>query len=126
MVLGIHYNQLRIIERERIMLYRSHGFSVREIGLELGRSPITVSRDLRRNAVSFGSGFYMAHDADWRARRRKRFAGKRFCLKSSELRCAVEEKLRFRCVVSGVDIGSSSIGWGSFSESRVDLSVYLY
>ena len=94
--MGIHYNQLSIVERERIMLYRSHGFSVREIGLEIGRSHSTVSRELRRNEVSRGSGFYLAHDADWRARRRKRLSGKRFCLKSPSLRSAVVEKLRLK------------------------------
>ena len=71
MVMGKRYNQLRIEERERIMVLRAQGKPVREIGLALGRSHSTVVRELSRNRVSLGCEDYLAHQAEWWARRRK-------------------------------------------------------
>lgn len=44
-----HYQHLSIKERESIWEYRIKGKSIREIAKQLGRSPSTVSRELRRN-----------------------------------------------------------------------------
>ena len=44
-----HERYLSLIERERIALVRREGFSIREISRRLGRSPSTISRQLRRN-----------------------------------------------------------------------------
>ena len=94
MVMGKRYNQLRLEEREQIMVLRVQGMSVREIGSVLGRSHSTVVRELSRNRVSVGFTDYLAHQAEWRARRRKQEAGRRERLKKpSWLRSSVREKL---------------------------------
>ena len=41
---------LSFSEREEIALFRAQGLGVREIARRLGRSPSTISRELRRNA----------------------------------------------------------------------------
>ena len=57
-------------EREQIALARARGKGVREIAGQLGRSPSTISRELRRNAATRGGGLeYRAHTAQWHADR---------------------------------------------------------
>ena len=43
---------LSFVEREEIALLRARGSGVREIARQLGRSPSTISRELRRNAAT--------------------------------------------------------------------------
>ena len=45
---------LSFAEREEIALLRAQGLGVREIARQLGRSPSTISRELRRNAATRG------------------------------------------------------------------------
>ena len=45
---------LSFAEREEIALLRASGCGVREIARQLGRSPSTISRELRRNAATRG------------------------------------------------------------------------
>jgi Helix-turn-helix domain len=45
---------LSFAEREEIALLKAHGTGVREMARKLGRSPSTVSRELRRNAATRG------------------------------------------------------------------------
>jgi IS30 family transposase len=60
-------------EREEIAVLKAKGCRVREIARRLGRSPSTISRELRRNAVTRGRGFeYRATTAQWHADRRAR------------------------------------------------------
>ncbi len=47
---------LSFAEREEIALVRARGAGVREIARQLGRSPSTISRELRRNAATRGGG----------------------------------------------------------------------
>ena len=55
-------------ERERISLLRAQGAGVRQIATELGRSPSTISRELRRNAATRGGKLdYRASVAQWKA-----------------------------------------------------------
>jgi transposase, IS30 family len=60
---------LSFAEREEIAILRAGDCSVREIARRLGRSPSTVSRELRRNAAT-RSGYlqYRATTAQWHAR----------------------------------------------------------
>lgn len=44
-----HYMHLRIEDRVALMLMRQSGHSLRAIASALGRSPSTLSRELRRN-----------------------------------------------------------------------------
>jgi IS30 family transposase len=60
-------------EREQIALLRAARRGVREIARQLGRSPSTISRELRRNAATRRGGFeYRATTAQWHADRRAR------------------------------------------------------
>src|SRR5829696_4934707 len=55
-------------EREEIALLRAEGKGVREIAREIGRSPSTISRELRRNAATRGGRLeYRASVAQWKA-----------------------------------------------------------
>ena len=64
---------LSFAEREEIALLRARGAGVREIARQLGRSPSTISRELRRNAAKRGGGLeYRATTAQWHADMRAR------------------------------------------------------
>ncbi len=59
---------LSFAEREEIALLRVQGKGVRQIALALGRSPSTVSRELRRNSATRGGKLdYRASVAQWKA-----------------------------------------------------------
>jgi transposase len=59
---------LSFAEREEIALLRAQGAGVREIARRVGRSPSTISRDLRRNAGTRGGKLeYRASVAQWKA-----------------------------------------------------------
>jgi IS30 family transposase len=62
---------LSFVEREEIALCFARGLGVREIATRLGRSPSTISRELRRNAATRGGhAEYRATTAQWHADRR--------------------------------------------------------
>jgi IS30 family transposase len=64
---------LSLAEREEIALLRARDCGVREIARQLGRSPSTISRELRRNAATRGGRLdYRATTAQWHADRRAR------------------------------------------------------
>src|SRR5215217_3954414 len=59
---------LNFAEREAIALLRAEGCGVREIARWMGRSPSTISRELRRNAATRGGRLdYRASVAQWKA-----------------------------------------------------------
>ncbi len=62
---------LSFVEREEIAMLRARGCGVREIARLVGRSPSTISRELRRNAATRSGSFeYRAMIAQWHADRR--------------------------------------------------------
>lgn len=62
---------LSFAEREEIAIHRAQGIGVREIARRTGRSPSTISRELRRNASTRAYGApYRASTAQWHAERR--------------------------------------------------------
>jgi len=62
---------LSFSEREEIALLRAQESGVREIARRLGRTPSTISRELRRNAATRGGRLaYRASTAQWHAERR--------------------------------------------------------
>jgi hypothetical protein len=78
---------LGFAEREEIALLLAEGCGVREIARWLGRSPSTVSRELRRNAATrSGRLEYRATTAQWHADLRAR--------RPKPARLAVNDKLR--------------------------------
>src|SRR5690625_466845 len=61
---------LSFAEREELALLQAQGRGVREIARCLGRSPSTISRELRRNAATRGGTLaYRATVAQWKAER---------------------------------------------------------
>ncbi|KNE75189.1 Integrase catalytic domain-containing protein (plasmid) [Candidatus Burkholderia crenata] len=61
---------LSFSEREKIALLWAQGYGIREIARRLGRSPSTISRELRRNAATRGGTLiYRATVAQWKAER---------------------------------------------------------
>ena len=62
---------LSFAEREQIAILHAQHAGVREIARRLGRSPSTISRELRRNAATRGGSVdYRAGTAQWHADRR--------------------------------------------------------
>src|SRR5215203_3997335 len=62
---------LSFAEREEIALLKASGCGVREIARRVGRSPSTISREVRRNAATRGGLLeYRATTAQWHADRR--------------------------------------------------------
>lgn len=48
----IHSRYVSLLEREQLQDLRRAGLSIRQIAAQMGRSPSTISRELRRNTVS--------------------------------------------------------------------------
>ncbi len=64
---------LSLAEREEIAIENARGAGVREIARLVGRSPSTISRELRRNAATRSdSSGYRATVAQWHAERQRR------------------------------------------------------
>jgi transposase-like protein len=85
---------LSFAEREEIALLRAGGAGVREIARQLGRSPSTISRELRRNAgTRTGRLSYRASTAQWHADRRAQRPKPAKLVLNAELRCYVQDRL---------------------------------
>ena len=68
MSLEISSRYLSFQEREEIAILKAQEASVREIARQLGRSPSTISRELRRNAATRGGKLdYRALVAQWKS-----------------------------------------------------------
>ena len=85
---------LSFAEREEIAILRARGAGVREIARQLGRSPSTISRELRRNAATRSGGFaYRATTAQWHADLRARRPKPAKLVVNVELRDYVQDRL---------------------------------
>jgi len=85
---------LSFAEREEIALLRAQTLGVREIARRVGRSPSTISRELRRNAgTRSGSLTYRASTAQWHADRRARRPKPAKLAANPELRRYVQDRL---------------------------------
>ena len=86
------YQQLNIEEREIIQSGLWEGRSLRGIALELGRSPGTISRELKRNCPP-QRRLYLPRVAERKARDRIMSRGRRPRLKNSFIRTYVKKRL---------------------------------
>ena len=85
---------LSFAEREEIALLRAQGQGVGEIARQLGRSPSTISRELRRNAGTRTGGLtYRASTAQWHADRRAERPKPAKLVVNPELRRYVQDRL---------------------------------
>ena len=88
---------LSFAEREEIALLRARRVGVREIARRLGRSPSTISRELRRNAATRGGDCeYRATTAQWHAERRARRPKAAKLAANERLREYVQDRLAGR------------------------------
>jgi len=90
----IHPRYLSLIEREQIRDHRRSGMSIRRIAADMGRSPSTISRELRRNTVSERG--YMPHTAHRLSVERRGRPRTPKLLSNDELYSYVREKLKQR------------------------------
>jgi IS30 family transposase len=85
---------LSFAEREEIALARAQQAGVREIARRLGRSPSTISYELRRNAATRGGRLdYRASTAQWHAERRARRPKVAKLAENDTLRQYVQDRL---------------------------------
>lgn len=93
-LVGFSGRYLSLAEREELSLMNTQGLAVREIARRMGRSPSTVSRELRRNATTRGGVLhYRATVAQWKA---ERFASRPKIAKlaqNARLRTYVQDRL---------------------------------
>jgi IS30 family transposase len=80
-------------ERQRIAALAERGHGVREIARRLGRSPSTISRELRRNRAAHDRGGYDGDLAHARARERAKRPKPARLANDPGLRAVVSEKL---------------------------------
>lgn len=84
---------LSLLERKRIATLREHGLGIREIAERLGRSPSTVSQELRRNTLEHDKGVYNADLAHHRSRQRAERPRRPKLRLDADLRAEVRAKL---------------------------------
>ena len=84
-----HYHHLTTNERESILKLLSEGKSIRSMSRMLGRSPSTISRELRRNS----SGEYWPSEACRRYRQRREKCRRRRILDDSKKKHYVQQKI---------------------------------
>jgi IS30 family transposase len=93
---------LSFAEREEIALLRARGCGVGDIARQLGRSPSTISRELRRNAATRGGRLeYRATTAQWHADRRARRPKAAKLAANDALRTYVQDRLAGLVAVPG-------------------------
>lgn len=85
-----HYNHLTLIEREKIMVFRSLGYSITNIGKKLNRSKSTISREIRRN---YSEGTYQAAIAQKEYKERRLACRPHKRLDDPELLSFVKDKI---------------------------------
>ena len=85
------YHHLSPEERAILMLERERGSSLRQIARQIGRSPATLSREIKRNATA---SVYSATDAGKAYRRRRERSVRRRKIVSNNALCAfIESRL---------------------------------
>lgn len=104
---------LSFAEREEIALLRAQRRGVREIARRLGRSPSTISRELRRNAATRGGGLaYRASTARWHADRRAQRPKAAKLAVNAELRRYVQDRLSGAVErPDGIAVGGPKVRW---------------
>jgi hypothetical protein len=106
--------------REEIALWRAQGCGVREIARQLGRSPSTISRELRRNASTRTYRLnYTAYTAQWHAERRARRPKTAKLITNERLRDYVSDKLNGHIPTTGGEpLGPEGPNWDGKNKPR--------
>jgi IS30 family transposase len=104
---------LSFAEREEIAILKAKGGGVCEIARRIGRSPSTISRELRRNAATRSGGLeYRATTAQWHADRRARRPKTAKLAANPRLRHYVQERLAgVIAALDGAAVPGPSVRW---------------
>jgi IS30 family transposase len=104
---------LSFAEREEIAILKAGGCGVREIARQVGRSPSTISRELRRNAATRGGALeYRATTAQWHAERRARRLKTAKLAANPELRRYVQDRLAgVIATPDGTSVAGPEVRW---------------
>jgi transposase, IS30 family len=104
---------LSLAEREEIAILRARGCGVREIARSSGRSPSTISRELRRNAATRSGGCeYRATTAQWHADRRAKRPKVAKLAANEQLRGYVQDRLAGEVERSdGTTVAGPQVRW---------------
>ena len=104
---------LSFAEREEIALLRAKNFGVRAIAREIGRSPSTVLRELRRNAATRGGKLdYRASVAQWKAELIAKRPKPCELVENPKLRAYVQDRLAGDvCAADGRPVGPEGSPW---------------
>ncbi len=86
-----HHIKLSAKERDLIAVWKGGGVKTREIGRRLGRSPGTISDEIKRNNFN---GHYVAIHAQAQTEKRKQEARRRYPLKDKQTYSYVLDKLK--------------------------------
>ncbi len=107
-------------EREEIAILHAQDHSVRGIARRLGRSPSTISRELRRNAATRGGDLtYRATTAQWHADRRARRPKTAKLAANDALRRYVQERLAGTLTTSaGREVPGPQTRWSGRRHGR--------
>jgi len=93
-LVGCSGRYLSFSEREELALLKAQRLGVCEIARRMGRSPSTVSRELRRNAETRGGVLrYRATVAQWKAERAAKRPKAAKLAENARLRVYVQERL---------------------------------
>ena len=93
-VMKTQYKQVGYYERVRLALLLGAGLGVRAIARELGRSPSTILREIRRNFPRSGKGDYLALNAENKAVARRKIPRVESKISDPIVGAYVREKLR--------------------------------
>jgi IS30 family transposase len=104
---------LSFAEREEIAILHARGCGVREIARSVGRSPSTISRELRRNAATRGGSLeYRASTAQWHADLQGRRPKPAKLAADGELRRYVQDRLSGAVQrPDGTDVAGPDVEW---------------
>jgi transposase, IS30 family len=104
---------LSFAEREEIAILRAQDVGRREIARRLGRSPSTISRELRRNAATRGGRLeYRATTAQWHADRRAERPKLARLAASQRLRDYVQQRLAGEITrPDGIPVSGPEVRW---------------
>ena len=109
---------LSFAEREEIAILHSQRFGVRDIAQWIGRSPSTISRELRRNAATRSGGFeYRASTAQWHADRKAKRPKVAKLAANDDLRKYVQDRLA-GTIADGANIVGPDVKWNGRRHGR--------
>lgn len=110
---------LSFSEREDIALMRAQGVSMRAIAQRIGRSPSTISRELRRNAATrSGQVEYRASTAQWKADLAARRPKAAKLVLHEQLRSYVRDKLSGALLDENGDMVGPTTSWKGRNKPR--------